>query len=63
MKVMRQGSELHGLANYINKYNWLCVFFGARGKENPALRPGFSRLPETQSKSLWYGMATLVRYH
>lgn len=26
MKVMRQGSELHGLASYINKYNWLCVF-------------------------------------
>lgn len=26
MKVMRQGSELHGLAIYINKYNWLCVF-------------------------------------
>lgn len=40
MKVMRQGSELHGLAIYINKYNWLCVFFWARGKENPALWPG-----------------------
>lgn len=40
MKVMRQGSELHGLAIYINKYNWLCVFWGALGKENPALRPG-----------------------
>lgn len=26
MKVMRQGSELHGLASYINKYKWLCVF-------------------------------------
>lgn len=41
MKVMRQGSELHGLASYINKYNWLCVFWGALGKENPALRPGY----------------------
>lgn len=40
MKVMRQGSELHGLASYINKYNWLCVFLGGVGKENPALRPG-----------------------
>lgn len=26
MKVMRQGSELHGLASYINKYNELCFF-------------------------------------
>lgn len=40
MKVMRQGSELHGLASYINKYNWLCVFWGGVGKENPARWPG-----------------------
>lgn len=33
MKVMRQGSELHGLASYINKYNWLCVFFGREAKK------------------------------
>ena len=25
---------------FFNKYNWLCVFFGGVGKENPALRPG-----------------------
>ncbi|EJE3068585.1 hypothetical protein M4G58_005005 [Escherichia coli] len=42
MKVMRQGSELHGLASYINKYNELCFLGGgSRGKENPAMRPGY----------------------
>lgn len=41
MKVMRQGSELHGLASYINKYNELCFLGGgSRGKENPARWPG-----------------------
>ena len=38
-------SEFRGLASciyqFFNKYNWLCVFWGTLGKENPALRPGY----------------------
>lgn len=41
MKVMRQGSELHGLASYINKYNELCFLGGEIVRQkNPARWPG-----------------------
>lgn len=41
MKVMRQGSELHGLASYINKYNWLCVFrWGIERQIKPGAEAG-----------------------
>lgn len=43
MKVMRQGSELHGLASYINKYNWLCVFrWGIARQRKPGAEAGLS---------------------
>ena len=44
MKVMRQGSELHGLASYINKYNWLCVFrWGIDRQRKPGAEAGLCR--------------------
>lgn len=41
MKVMRQGSELHGLASYINKYNELCFFrWGIERQRKPGAEAG-----------------------
>lgn len=41
MKVMRQGSELHGLASYINKYNELCFFrWGIVRQRKPGAEAG-----------------------
>lgn len=43
MKVMRQGSELHGLASYINKYNELCFFrWGIVRQRKPGAEAGLS---------------------
>lgn len=42
MKVMRQGSELHGLASYINKYNELCFFrWGIVRQRKPGAEAGW----------------------
>lgn len=44
MKVMRQGSELHGLASYINKYNELCFFrWGIERQRKPGAEAGLCR--------------------
>lgn len=51
MKVMRQGSELHGLASYINKYNWLCVFLGGGRQRKPGAEAGSASYLSESSNS------------